>query len=185
MALLIPVLLAALTLALPGPTNALFVAAGTTGDDRQVLKLIGAAVFGYVVAVVAYVAMAHLISGIHHDAFLVSRKLAALICLLMAFHLWSDIARPPRDASVVAVFLATLVNPKALLLATILLSAVTDKASVSILLFCIIVPTLIASSALGWYALGRKARGMLSIGGLNTVRRGLAITMACFAAYFF
>ncbi len=115
---------AAALLAVPGPTNTLLAAAGaTTGFDRSA-KLLLASVGGYLAAIGFYsLALGPTVAG--NPTFAATLKLlASAYLVLCATRLWRDAnAESASAASAVSpgrVFMATLLNPKALIFAFVI-----------------------------------------------------------------
>ena len=119
------VLSATLLLLTPGPTNTVLASCGASLGARRAALLPLAEALGYVIAVSFFVAVADAVRG-NATAFTAIRILAAGWLLYSAVRLWSTPfradAQSVRDAFV-RVFLTTLVNPKAMLVGTVLIPA--------------------------------------------------------------
>lgn len=104
----------------PGPTNILLATAGAAQGIRPALTLVGAALAGYLVAI----AVIRIVLGpaIHaYPAAGVALKVAVAVYLVwLAVKLWRTPVvkeQPGRPVSFVAVFVTTLLNPKAVIFA--------------------------------------------------------------------
>jgi threonine/homoserine/homoserine lactone efflux protein len=174
------ILLALALLAAPGPTNALLATAGATQPLRKALPLLAAELVGYAVALLLLIlAVGPVIAG--HPAFAWTLRIAATLYLLfLAATLWGhrlDAYVGRSDVRFRQVLIATLLNPKSLVLAFVLLPVPQPP-----LLHLIALAVLIALTGGGWVLLGRQVR--LSAGEdvrLSTLRRGGAVVIALFA----
>jgi threonine/homoserine/homoserine lactone efflux protein len=141
-----------LILLAPGPTNTVLATCGAAMGFRRAAFLTLAAALGYLVAVSIFASFASLFGG--NSLALVAVKLAAALWLsYSACRLWmmpfdlKDTA--PRD-SFVRVLLTTMVNPKAMLVGTVLIPA--DKGGVAVWIGTF--AALAAVTGLGWIRLG-------------------------------
>ena len=116
---------AALLLA-PGPTNALAALAAAQGDRSRLVPITAAALLGYVVAVVPLALLGGELVERWPRAPGALKLAAALWLLVLAARLWRGPVAAARPASPRAVFVTTLLNPKALIVALVLLPAITD-----------------------------------------------------------
>jgi threonine/homoserine/homoserine lactone efflux protein len=180
-------ILAVLTiLAAPGPTNALFAASGAAVGVRRSLKLLPAAIAGYLVAIAALSGLVGPVAALHPLASPAMKGAASLWLFYCALNLWRDVGPGFSGAalpiSIRQVFLTTLTNPKALILAF----AIFPQAPV-IQLFPWLLEfgVLAAVAALVWIAGG--ALIVRSAGALATplrIRRDAALVLATFATIF-
>jgi len=119
------VLSATLLLLTPGPTNTLLAGCGASFGGRRAALLPLAEALGYILAVSFFVAFADAVRG-NVTAFAAIRVLAAAWLLYSAVRLWSAPFRADAQSvrdTFVRVFLTTLVNPKAMLVGTVLIPA--------------------------------------------------------------
>jgi threonine/homoserine/homoserine lactone efflux protein len=169
-------------LILPGPTNALLAAAGARAlwDSLALLPVVLAA-YGVSIAVV-FLALA---GGADADprAGAAVRILAAVYLLWLAMRLWrrARVGAPGGNASVRPreVFVATLLNPKGLILALLLPPEDRIAGHAAMLAAAILATGLLWVSA--GHAVGRLVPGLVA-GGL--VDRVGAVVVAGFALYF-
>lgn len=172
-------------LAAPGPTNVLLAMAGAGQGGKAAARLIPVAVSGYLISVL----LIGLLLGPRLQqapgAGLWLKGLCALYLVWLAVKLWrqgsaSLILQGPVRAR--AVFTTTLLNPKALILALVIVPHLKTGHLVPALPYLLGLAALIATSGLAWTGLGAALNaggdGPLS-GGL--VRRGGATALMLFA----
>lgn len=152
-------------LAVPGPTNALMLVAGTQGGISHALAAAGAATLGYLLAVtllgsvIGPLLLDHpvLVNAIHLGA--------AGYLLIAAWRLWRTDASSIGQSRIVvspgAVFLTTLLNPKAVIIAFALMpEGWTEQASTAIPHLVALCGLVFGISTL-WSLLGRLLRNSL------------------------
>lgn len=172
--------LALALLAAPGPTNALLATAGATQALPKVLPLLAAELIGYAAALLMLIlAIGPVMAG--HPAFAWALRIASTLYLLyLAAALWGHRLDEYVGQSHVRfrqVLIATLLNPKSLVLAFVLLPVPQPPA-----LHLAALAVLIALTGGGWILLGRQVR--LRAGEdvrLSTLRRGGAVVIGLFA----
>ncbi|WP_293859155.1 LysE family transporter [uncultured Alsobacter sp.] len=169
-------------LIVPGPTNILLAASGAAGGARAGLPLGVAAATGYLVAVTLLTAVAGpALTG--HPLLPLLLKAAATVWLLVcAVRLWrnpSTLSASPGRVGAAAIFLTTLLNPKALVFALALAPA--DAAELPGFLAAL--ATLTVMACMAWAGLGslaaRGLAGRVTVDGLN---KGGAVVLTGFAA---
>lgn len=113
----------------PGPTNTLMALAGTQSGLARSVRLIPAEVFGYLITILALAYMGAELLVRWPLAGAVLKGVAALWVLLLAFRLWRAPASDGAHDGVSAerVFFTTLLNPKALIFALVLLPPPADQ----------------------------------------------------------
>ena len=162
MAPLLNVAMAAVTLALPGPTNTLLAVSGSISGFRASCKLISAVLAGYALAIGCIAILATQLSNLAGIFAVAPRALAAAVLLVGALRLWRTDASYKHvgghgyPVSWSQAFLKTLLNPKALVLSAILLPQ-NIKSLLLAALFGILA-SLIVASALAWIAVGTGVR---------------------------
>lgn len=136
----------------PGPTNTVLATCGASLGLRKAALMPLAEALGYVLAVSLFVAIADAVRG-NALAFAAIKLLAASWLLYSAFRLWGmpfrTNATSARDAFT-RVFLTTLVNPKAMLVGTVLIPSGVVHAPVWIATYAV----LSTFAGLGWVAFG-------------------------------
>ncbi|MEQ1695132.1 MAG: LysE family transporter [Hyphomicrobiaceae bacterium] len=179
-------LVTAITLALPGPTNTLLALAGTVAGFRRSARLAAAAVLGYGLAVGLLVGVAAPMIAAEPMIGRLLHLAAAAVLAHAAMCLWRSSCRTVAAVSTQAVlwrhvFFTTLFNPKALVLAMLVMSG-TARAQTN-LTMAVILPFLIAASALLWISIGAAVRAKLpSFANNGWIERGGAIVLLGFAA---
>jgi threonine/homoserine/homoserine lactone efflux protein len=115
------VLAVAAILAMPGPTNALLCTSAGLVGIRRSLRLILAEIAGYLVTITAIISLAGPIILAIPTLGIAVRLMLVAYLLLLAWRLWRTDPSPQNgDAHIVTiaqVFVATLLNPKALVFA--------------------------------------------------------------------
>ena len=105
----------------PGPTNTLLASAGIQAGVKQSLKLIPAEVMGYLIAITSWGVLLESVSHFIPWLPALLKLISATFILYLAFKLWitstNDIKLDSPLITPKALFVATLLNPKALLFA--------------------------------------------------------------------
>jgi threonine/homoserine/homoserine lactone efflux protein len=165
-------------LGLPGPTNTLFAASGATGGIRAGARLIVPVLLGYLVATLAVrLALGPLMAM--YPLLGIGLKLAlALLLLVMAIQLMRNATdRGGRSVTGRAMFFATLLNPKAPVVALVILPQGVPHEWLYWMAFLALVPGL----GLGWVLLGR-ALGQVAGASHALVSRVSGLVLAVFAS---
>jgi Putative threonine efflux protein len=106
----------------PGPTNTLLASAGIQAGVKHSLKLIPAEVIGYLIAITSWGVLLESVSHFIPWLPAILKLMSAGFILYLAFKLWmtssEDIKLDRPLITPKALFLATLLNPKALLFAS-------------------------------------------------------------------
>jgi threonine/homoserine/homoserine lactone efflux protein len=142
-----------LVLITPGPTNTVLAACGATMGLRRAAILPLAEAFGYIVAIAFFVAFAEVLRENHH-ALAIVRLTAAGWLIYSACRLWRAPFDPDPAIEAVAfrrVLLTTIVNPKAMLVGTVLIPAGAGTGALAWIGTYAVLSTL---AGLGWVALG-------------------------------
>ena len=178
---------AALLLAMPGPTNALLMAAGAARGLGKTLALLFAEVAGYGIALTLLLSLDGLAGSFRGEISLALRATAALLLLATAWRMWrmagmsSEPGRVGDAPGAGNVFLLTLFNPKALILGfAIFPPAIAQGALIPAAgLFAVIVLV----TGFGWIVAGAATRKLPGRPGV-TVARLSSLVIAGFACYF-
>ncbi|PIP00610.1 hypothetical protein [Pleomorphomonas carboxyditropha] len=177
MPLAVPLSAALLLLLLPGPTNALVAAATATGGLRRLPGAIGAVLLAYGLALTLLGLGAGLLAEAAPAAAPVLKLLAAAALVLSAVKIWRA---DPAAGTVVPtrrVFLITLINPKALVLAfAVLPPGPPSPALVAGTAAAIAVATAVWGFA--GLVLGRLGRRYVGAGALNRATAGVLAAFA-------
>lgn len=151
---MIPYLLACLAILLtPGPTNTLLAAAGAVLGWRRALWLPVAEALGYALAISGFIAAGGLLAGV--PMALPALKVAAALWLVAtAVKLWSQPVVPDEGGPGEAfgrVLVTTLLNPKAMLVGTIMVPDMMPGAPMAALTGFVALSLLAGT---GWVLLG-------------------------------
>lgn len=141
----------------PGPTNTLLFLAGTRDGVRRSLRLIGAEWAGYIFAIGIWCAFLALAAAVAPGAPAVARACAAVYIAYSAWKLW----RTAPDAGALggtgigprALFLVTLLNPKAFFFATVVFPPLAAGTAALLQAYLIFSSLLLPIAAL-WIAMG-------------------------------
>lgn len=179
--------LAALTLlATPGPTNTLLAMSGAAAGLRPSLRLLAAELSGYMISILTLsLVLGPLVRG--NPLVAVTLKgLCALYLVFLAIKLWREGSSALITTAPVPfrqVFATTLLNPKAVIFAFLILPHLADRRIVQGLPYLTGLCGLIVVVGGGWIALGSALRagsgGALPNG---LVRRAGATALVVFAA---
>ncbi len=169
-----------LVLAIPGPTNALLVSAGVVNGLRQTWPLIFWVLAGYGVAIAILVGARGLAFRNLPALEFAIRFAAGTYLLLLARYMWSATISESQVRSVIGawqVFVTSLLNPKALVLAFLVFpGTLTSVGALHVLIFM----TMTVGVAGGWLAIG----GSLSHATPKWIQLRLARAMAVVVAGF-
>ncbi|OCO98210.1 MULTISPECIES: threonine transporter RhtB [unclassified Ensifer] len=123
---------ALILLATPGPTNTLLWLSGASAGFRRSLPLLAGELGGYLAVIIPAVALLAPFLAAHPQLGLALRLIASAWVLYLAYALWTTDAERSEGIviSVRQVFVTTLLNPKALIIALVLLPQ-TGLAAVS------------------------------------------------------
>ncbi len=173
----------ALILATPGPTNTLLAAAGARAGLRASLTLVPAEMLGYGIAIAVWGLGLGPASAAMPWLPLVLRLCCVVYLLAVALALWrragTRIHAVPQSAG--RVFVATLLNPKALLFAVAVFPAEAFAGPVAFGAWIALFAAVLTPIALGWIWLGSALAGG---GGARTrlVERVAAVLLGGFSA---
>ncbi|QRM54437.1 threonine transporter [Sinorhizobium sp. BG8] len=107
----------------PGPTNTILAASGAALGFRRALFLPLAEALGYAIAISFFVALTSLTGGLPW-ALPIMKAIASLWLILSAVRLWTekvDMTAAPARGAFFRVLFTTLLNPKAMLVGTMLI----------------------------------------------------------------
>jgi len=175
---------AGLLLILPGPTNALLMAAGATRSLRLTLPLILAELVAYALAITPLLLFHELLGSWRVAGGAAMKAIAIAIILMIACRLWR--ARPngagnstPRLVTASSVFWMTVFNPKGLIFAFAIFPPVLGLADIAVKGTIFITMAMLAGVA--WVSAG----ALLSAGrfGSAWIGKAAAIVLCGFAVY--
>lgn len=173
-------LLAVLVLLLtPGPTNTLLAVSGASVGIRRSLPLIAGEISGYLVVILPLVLVAAPWLEQHPGIAMALRLCSAAWVLFLAFRLWTLPGNSTGNMAVTVprVFVTTMLNPKALIIALVLMPA--DE---RILPFIVALSGLIVVVAMVWIISGYLLIGRASRSAPWLVRRVAAGFLLVFSA---
>ena len=142
-----------LVLITPGPTNTVLAASGATMGLRRAAILPLAEAIGYIIAISFFLMFAELMRD-NHMALVAVRLAVAAWLIYSACLLWKIPFEPGaivRDAPFRRVLLTTIINPKAMLVGTVLIPLGTGAAAPAWILTYAALSTL---AGFGWVTLG-------------------------------
>lgn len=150
----------AVLLLTPGPTNTVLAASGAALGLRQARLLPLAEAAGYALAIAFYVSFAALVKDLWW-ALPALKVVAAGWLAYSAVRLWSaspEIRQGARSGAFARVFLTTIVNPKAMIVGTMMIpQSAPDEIVMRIMVFIV----LSSVAGLGWVALGAALPGSI------------------------
>ena len=170
----------------PGPTNTLLASAGLRQGVRRSLPLIAAELAGYLVAISVWGRF--LAQAAHALPWLPAllRVAAGTYIAWLAVDMWrAAVALPDstqKASGTLRLFIATLLNPKALLFAGTIFPAAAFVLWPAYLLSMLIFACLLAPIALAWIAFG-AALGSGKLGWLDRakIQRGASVVLGVFS----
>ncbi|SEB10327.1 LysE family translocator [Paraburkholderia sartisoli] len=176
----------AVVLITPGPTNTLLAAAGLRQGMRRSLPLVGAELAGYVVSISLW---GHFLAQAAHAwPWLPSvlRIASGLYIAYLAVNMWKAAVALSTSAQaatgVRTLFVATLLNPKALLFAGTIFPAAAFENGAAYLLAMSVFVCLLVPAALAWIAFGAAlGNGRLAWVNPSKVQRGASLVLGVFS----
>ena len=166
-------------LAMPGPTNTLLATSGAGIGISRSLHLLAAELCGYLAAIALLrLALGPVVSGIPLAAF-VLRVAVSVYILGLAVTLWRVNARELRDGAAVTfrqVLITTLLNPKAMVFAFLLLPL--QAGLFELLPWLGVIALQIVTAGAAWVTLGATlGRGARRLGHPDLITRTGAVTL--------
>jgi threonine/homoserine/homoserine lactone efflux protein len=175
-----------LVLIMPGPTNTLLAAAGLRQGVRGSARLTAAELAGYLMSITLWgYVLAH---ASHFVTWLPTfvRTASILYIAYLAVRMWREAVALPSSARVAVgmrtLFVATLLNPKALLFAGTIFPAVAFHALPAYLETIAIFTALLVPIGLAWIAFGAAlGSGRLTWLSPDRMQRGASIVLGTFS----
>lgn len=159
----------------PGPTNTLMGLAGASDGMGRTARLIPAEILGYLTTILPLALVGHSLLGNFPLAAQGIKLAAAAWVMVLAVKLWGrgSLAQAGGDITARRVYVTTVLNPKALIIALVLLPAPAAPAFASRLaLFCVTA----AAVALIWGGAGSVARmGHGGAGRMQVIQRAASV----------
>lgn len=162
----------------PGPTNILLAFSAVSSGVRHTVPMLAAAVLAYMVIILAVAALAALIPAADQVELRTGVRICAVLWLLwLAYSVWTtkDDGAEVRLVAVRQVFVTTLINPKAMIVALLVQSeGMTAQ-------FLVTIAALVALAGAAWIVVGLVVRRSGSnLLGQRSLRRASAICLAGF-----
>ena len=173
-------------LLMPGPTNTLLAAAGLRQGMRRASRLAGAEWAGYLVSISAWGSfLAHAAHVFAWLPLLVRMASCAYVAYL-AIRMWRMAlafeASPQTELGLRTLFVATLLNPKAILFAGTIFPPVAFVQGTTYLIAVAIFSALLLPIGLAWIAFGAAlGRGRLTWIGAKGMQRCASLVLAAFS----
>lgn len=177
----------AVILLTPGPTNTLLAAAGLERGARGALPLIASELLGYLIAISVWGAVLAPLQSSYPWIAILARAASSLYMIHIAVTVWRAASVLPasgrRSIGPKALFVATLLNPKALLFSCAIFPIVAaDNMQVYLkaaaLFFCLLIPIGIAWTMFG----AALANGRLKFVDRIKLQRATALVLCAFSA---
>jgi threonine/homoserine/homoserine lactone efflux protein len=174
-----------LLLLVPGPTNTLLLTAGTTHGLRKSLPLLAAEALGYLVTVHLLIFLNGLLIEQVSAAKPAIQIACALYLVFLAVRIWLgsfSAAQTPRAISFWDVLITTLLNPKAFILAFVIVPYAFDTNWRFAAPYFACMMATIVSAGLAWVALGALVKSGLVVSVPSTIiQRVSAVALVLFA----
>ena len=162
----------------PGPTNTLMGLAGASAGLRRVARLLPAEILGYLTTILPLSYLGHSLLAEFSVAAQAIKLAAAAWVMILAVKLWGQgsLAQAGGDITARQVYATTILNPKALIIALVLLPApAAPDFAARLALFCMTA----ASVALIWGGAGSIARrGRGGAGRMQVIQRAASVWLA-------
>jgi len=166
-------------LILPGPTNTLLGTSGATVGLRRSLPLLLGELSGYLVSILLIQFVLGPAISKAPATGLILRAAAGAYLMVLAIRLWTTPLLVSRAViSVRQVFVTTLLNPKALVFALVIIPFGSPRSSVYLALFAAIVPVI----GTLWIVLGALLRRRTEPGYLKVFPKAASVILAIFSA---
>jgi threonine/homoserine/homoserine lactone efflux protein len=163
----------------PGPTNTLLATAGATAGIRRPLALLGAELAGYTVSIgVIRVAIGPILAAV--PPLLIVLKVAVAVYLVfVAITVWRRALTLGSTSSVsfAQVFIATLLNPKAVILAL----TIFPREPLAPLLHILLFAAMTVATGFAWIILGHTLSAATGEHGARLIPRVAAVALGGFA----
>jgi threonine/homoserine/homoserine lactone efflux protein len=176
----------AVVLVMPGPTNTLLAAAGLRQGVKRSARLTGAELAGYLVSISVW---GHFLAQAAHSLTWLPalvRAASSLYIAILAVRMWrAAISLPSKAQQAIGLrtlFVATLLNPKALLFAGTIFPVAAFESLPAYLEAMAIFTALLIPIGLAWIAFGAAlGSGRLTWVSPPHVQRGASIVLAAFS----
>lgn len=176
----------AVILLTPGPTNTLLAAAGLERGVKGTLPLIACELLGYLIAIAVWGAVLAPLQSSYPLVALLARAASSLYLFYIAVMVWRAASVLPtsgqRSVSPHALFVATLLNPKALLFSSAIFPAVAAGNMQSYLSATTIFTCLLVPIGIAWTMFGAAlANGRLKFVDRVKLQRATSLVLCAFS----
>jgi threonine/homoserine/homoserine lactone efflux protein len=173
-------------LSVPGPTNTLLAAAGLRQGFRRSARLAGAELAGYLVSISLWGLLLSDAGAAHPRLAPTVRTASGLYIAYLAIRMWNAAARMPEETKAAigmrTLFVATVLNPKAILFAGTIFPQAAFLAWPPYALSLALFAGLLGPIALCWIAFGANlGSGRLAWLKPTHAQRGAAVVLAGFS----
>lgn len=146
-----------LLLCTPGPTNTLMALGGYARGWARALPLVGGELAGYLVVIIPVASLAAPFFDTYPEASLLAKLAAGSWVLYLSYRLWSSGRKAGEGAeiSVRQIFVTTVLNPKALLIALVIMP---HAGLAALMPWIALFAALVLLAANGWILFGRLMR---------------------------
>jgi threonine/homoserine/homoserine lactone efflux protein len=162
----------------PGPTNTLMGLAGASAGLPRVARLLPAEILGYLTTILPLAFMGHSLLADFPVAAQAIKLAAAAWVMILAVKLWGQgsLAQAGDDITARRVYATTVLNPKAMIIALVLLPApAAPDFAARLALFCMTA----ASVAMIWGGAGSIAQlGQGGMGRMRVIQRAASVWLA-------
>ncbi|SFI03784.1 Threonine/homoserine/homoserine lactone efflux protein [Collimonas sp. OK307] len=177
----------AVILLTPGPTNTLLAAAGLERGGRGALPLIACELFGYLIAISVWGAVLAPLQSSYPWVAILARAASSLYLVYIAVTVWraASMLPTPRQRSIgpKALFMATLLNPKALLFSSAIFPSVASDNMQVYLTATALFSALLIPIGIAWTMFGAAlANGRLRFMDRVKLQRATALLLCAFSA---
>jgi threonine/homoserine/homoserine lactone efflux protein len=167
-----------LLLVVPGPTNTLLATSGATVGFRRSMPLLLGELVGYISAILLIQAVLYPAAARTPSIALMMRAAAGVYLALLAFRLWTTPLKVARAViSVRQVFITTLLNPKALAFAVLIVPFGSARFSAYLGLFVTMVPAIGSLWITVGYFLGQRTH----VSYLSLIPKAASVILAMFS----
>ena len=167
-------------LATPGPTNTLLATSGATGGFKRSLPLIGAEQAGYAISILTLALVVAPLLDASPMISIVLRLACGGYLVWSAIHLWregSDALTSAKPVSFARVFVTTLLNPKGIVFALVLVPHIGERRLVEAVPYLVGLALMIVTVAICWIAagamVGAGAKNRVGVGVIRRVGAGV------------
>jgi threonine/homoserine/homoserine lactone efflux protein len=173
-------------LSVPGPTNTLLAAAGLRQGFRRSARLAGAELAGYLLSISLWGLLLVKLGAAHPWLAPTVRTASGLYIAYLAVRMWNAAAQLPEQTKAAigmrTLFVATVLNPKAILFAGTIFPAAAFVAWQPYALSMVLFAGLLAPIALCWIAFGAQlGSGRLTWLNPAYLQRGAAVVLVGFS----